>query len=90
MYRLLEVRLQLPDKESTKGATPLATEFQVSAHENPKNNLKETYEIVISKVFPQKTRQLGFVQGNTSNENYYRTKGKSGTVFPQRPGKKRR
>ena len=85
MYRLLEVQLQLPDKESTKGAAPLATVFQVSGpaiNKKPKKNLKkpmkqeieetlETYKMVISKVFPLKTRQLGFVWGNTSNEDYY-------------------
>ena len=43
MYRLLEVQLQLPDKESTKGAAPLATVFQVSGpaiNKKPKMNLK--------------------------------------------------
>ena len=71
MYRLLEVQLQLPDKESTKGAAPLATVFQVSGpaiNKKPKMNLK-TYKMVISTVFPHKTRQMGFVRGNTSIEN---------------------
>ena len=27
--------------------------------------------MVISTVFPHKTRQMGFVRGNTSIENYY-------------------
>ena len=42
MYRLLEVQLQLPDKESTKGPAPLATVFQVSGpatNKKPKKNL---------------------------------------------------